>query len=379
MAASARVGALEARDASGAPPPAEALPTSWGPAKELRGPRARKSVEDDLSGGGIRPLEREGLRGQLAWLAQFKVKTLLLSVFIVYVSVPFVVYLFPSLLEKFVYLSFLNYPLWADFSKPEVFLNHTMNLYLTSEPGVTLGVWHTLPGNRQKEAEGKDSGWFQEALADENPVLIYLHGNGGSRAVSHRVALVKVMSDGGFHVLAVDYRGFADSTGQPSEDGLTTDILCVYDWVKARSGNSTILLWGHSLGTGVATNTAKKLEEKGIVVDAIVLEAPYTNIRDAVANIYITQIYCRIPGFDYVVSDIVARTDLSFPNDKNPLLILHAEDDAVIPEFLGEKLFEIAQRTSKKKENVRFVSFPASLRLGHEYICTHAGLATIVK
>lgn len=44
--------------------------------------------------------------------------------------------------------------------------------------------------------------------------------------------------------------GFGDSTGEPTEPGLTTDALYLYNWVKERSGNSLVVIWGHSLGTG---------------------------------------------------------------------------------------------------------------------------------
>ncbi|KAM9091225.1 protein ABHD12B isoform 1-T2 [Megaptera novaeangliae] len=68
------------------------------------------------------------------------------------------------------------------------------------------------------------------------------------------------------------------------EDGLTADAVCVYEWTEARNGTTPVCLWGHSLGTGVATNAAKVLEEKGFPVDAIILEAPFTNIWVASIN-----------------------------------------------------------------------------------------------
>ncbi|XP_062824769.1 protein ABHD12B [Anolis carolinensis] len=322
----------------------------------------------------------------LDWFQANKIKTALLNLVVLYASLPFLVRLFPPLLQKFVYLNFLSYPFWVDFQKPEAYLNHTRNFYLNSEPGITVGIWHALPDNRRKESEGKSDLWYEEALADDNPIIIYLHGNGGNRATSHRVLFTKIMSDNGFHVLAVDYRGYADSTGHPSENGFTKDILCIYDWVKARSGNSTVIFWGHSLGTGIATNTAKKLQEiDGVVVDAIVLEAPYTNIRDAAANIPFTRIYRMFPGFEYFVLDTMARADMYFQNDKNvkilssPLLILHSEDDKVIPVQLGKKLFEIAHNASEKKDNVQFISFPAAMGLGHDHIAANPELASILK
>ncbi|XP_054944402.1 protein ABHD12B isoform X4 [Physeter macrocephalus] len=68
------------------------------------------------------------------------------------------------------------------------------------------------------------------------------------------------------------------------EDGLTADAVCVYEWTEARNGTTPVCLWGHSLGTGVATNAAKVLEEKGFPVDAVILEAPFTNIWVASIN-----------------------------------------------------------------------------------------------
>ncbi|XP_026526633.1 protein ABHD12B isoform X1 [Notechis scutatus] len=314
------------------------------------------------------------------------VMAVLLYVFIIYVSVPLTIRLFPSLLQKFVYLNFVVYPFGVDYKNPEVFLKNTKNFYLTSEPGITFGIWYTLAENRWKEAEGKDFSWYEEALTDDNPIIIYLHGNGGTRATSHRVRFIKTMSGGGFHVFAVDYRGYADSTGNPSEKGFTRDILCLYNWVKARSGNSTIILWGHSLGTGIATNTARRLkEQEGIIVDAIILEAAYTTIRDAAATIPLSKIYRKFPGFECLILDSMARGDMYFLNDKNvkalssPILILHSEDDYMIPVQHGRKLFEITHSASEKKDNIKFLSFPSSMGLGHDHISSHPELASILR
>ncbi|NXE51664.1 AB12B protein, partial [Casuarius casuarius] len=73
------------------------------------------------------------------------------------------------------------FPYFVDLRRPELLLNNTVSLYLATEPGVTVGVWHTVPGSRAAEARGKDRGWYEAALADPHPVIIYLHGNGGTR------------------------------------------------------------------------------------------------------------------------------------------------------------------------------------------------------
>ncbi|NXK65518.1 AB12B protein, partial [Sylvietta virens] len=172
----------------------------------------------------------------------------------------------------------------------------------------------------------------------------------------------------------------------PSESGFTTDVLALYDWAKARSGNSTILFWGHSLGTGIATNAARKLqEERGVQVGAVVLESPYTNIREAGAKIHITKIYRQFPGFEYLILDSMARAGLFFPSDENvkvlgcPLLILHAEDDGVLPPELGRKLYETAREAYKDKSKVKFVTFPKELDLGHDFISFNPELPALLK
>ncbi|NXJ72605.1 AB12B protein, partial [Rostratula benghalensis] len=172
----------------------------------------------------------------------------------------------------------------------------------------------------------------------------------------------------------------------PTENGFTTDVLALYDWAKARSGNSSILFWGHSLGTGIATNTARKLqEERGVQVDGVILESPYTNIRDAAAHIPITTIYRQFPGFGYFILDSLALSNIFFPSDENvkvlacPLLILHAEDDTVLPPQLGRELFETARNAYKDKTKVKFITFPKKLGLGHDYISFNPELPVLVK
>ena len=125
-----------------------------------------------------------------------------------------------------------------------------------------------------------------------------------------------MLSDGGFHVSSVDSRGFGDSTGKPTEDGLTSDAICVYEWTKARSGTTPLCLWDHSLGTGVTTNAAKVLEEEGFPVDTVILEALFTNIRVASINYPLLKIYWKLPGFLSMLMDALRKDELVFPSDE---------------------------------------------------------------
>ncbi|XP_053553614.1 protein ABHD12B [Bombina bombina] len=310
-------------------------------------------------------------------------KLFALALLIIYISIPFIIRLFPVLLAKVVFLNIIRAPYFVDFTQPEVYLNHTTNFYLTTEEGVTVGVWHTVPVSRGDEARGKDQHWYETALSDNNPVIIYLHGNGGTRAIDHRVQLVKILSAAGFHVLSIDYRGFADSTGEPSEEGVTTDSVYIYEWVKARTRGSPVCLWGHSLGTGVATNAARKLQEKGNSADGVILEAPYTNIREEGEHHPFGKIYHLFPGFGYFFLDTFGLNNIFFRNDENakilssPILILHAEDDNVVPSTMARKLHQIGVNHNLK-DKVKLVLFPAEHGYRHQYIYKDPKLGEIV-
>ncbi|XP_015091067.1 protein ABHD12B [Vicugna pacos] len=282
-------------------------------------------------------------------------------------------HIFPPMMHILVFLNFFKAPFLVDLKKPELKIPHTVNFYIKVEPGVILGIWHTVPRCWGEVAKGKGRGWYEAALRDGHPIIIYLHGSAEHRAAPHRLRLVKVLSDGGFHVLSVDYRGFGDSTGKPTEEGLTADTVCVYEWTKARSGTTPVCFWGHSLGTAVATNAAKVLEEKGSPVDAIILEAPFTNMWDATINYPLMKIYRNLPRFLRTIMDALRKDKIVFPNDENvkflssPLLILHGEDDKTVPVEFGRKLYEIAHSAYRNKERIRMVIFPPGFQ--HNFLC----------
>uniref|UniRef100_A0A8C5MYB7 AB hydrolase-1 domain-containing protein n=1 Tax=Leptobrachium leishanense TaxID=445787 RepID=A0A8C5MYB7_9ANUR len=260
---------------------------------------------------------------------------------VVYVTVPFIIRLFPMLLSKVVYLNMVKVPLSVDLSNPGELLNHTINFYLTPEEGITVGVWHTVPTNRGEEAKGKDLRWFEDSLSDNNPVIIYLHGNGGTRLPAlYFLCVLQVLSAAGFHVLAFDYRGFADSTGEPSEEGVTQDSAFIYQWVKARSRGNPVCLWGHSLGSGCVSHVVPLL-------------------------------YVRIPSLGHP-DVLICVKEMS-----SPLLILHAEDDEVVPSLLAKKLHETALRSPHSRE-VKLVLFPAHLGYNHEDIYKDPKLPLII-
>ncbi|CAL8258893.1 unnamed protein product [Lota lota] len=234
---------------------------------------------------------------------------------------------------------------------------------------------HTVPAQMWAEAQGKDREWYDAALLSPHPVILYLHGNAGTRGGDHRVQLYKVLSSFGYHVVTFDYRGWGDSEGSPSEGGMTSDALFMFHWIKQAIAHKPLYVWGHSLGTGVATNLVRRLSDTGSPPDALVLESPFTNIREEARSHPFSMVYRYLPGFDWFFLDAITANDIRFASDENvnhiscPVLILHAEDDSVVPFHLGKKLYAAAaQSKSLSGHKVQFVPFPSSLSYKHKFI-----------
>ncbi|NXE97689.1 ABD12 lipase, partial [Menura novaehollandiae] len=316
----------------------------------------------------------------------FRLRKLMIWLLGMYIAIPFLVKLCPAIQAKLVFLNFVRVPYFIDLKRPQdQGLNHTCNYYLQPEEDVTIGVWHTVPAALWKNARGKDQLWFEEALGSSHPVILYLHGNAGTRGGDHRVELYKVLSSLGYHVVTFDYRGWGDSIGSPSERGMTYDALHVFDWIKARSGDNPVYIWGHSLGTGVATNLVRRLCERETPPDALILESPFTNIREE-ARSHPFSIYRYFPGFDWFFLDPITTSGIKFANDENvkyiscSLLILHAEDDPVVPFHLGKKLYNIAATSRSFRDyKVQFVPFHTDLGYRHKYIYRSPELPRILR
>lgn len=106
-----------------------------------------------------------------------------------------------------------------------------------------------LPANFDVENYDHKRIMFEEILRKtRDPVVLYLHGNTGTRANGHRIELYRILQRLGYHVIAMDYRGFADSSDiSPTEQGCVSDALSVYRYIKNIT-NNPLFVYGHSLG-----------------------------------------------------------------------------------------------------------------------------------
>lgn len=344
----------------------------------------KRSGKRNVSSAGSDVRRAAGVRRKEGTPSRRWLKIGLLVLFFI-VLVPVSLWTLPDLIQHFAHTHRIRVPFFIDLSRPaELSLNHTINMYLTSEEGISLGVWHTVPDSRWKEAQGKDSAWYQRSLGDGSPVFIYLHGNTGSRAAPHRVGVSKVLSALGYHVLVPDYRGFGDSTGEPTEAGLTTDALYVYKWVKARCRDSLVVIWGHSLGTGVSTNTAVKLIEEGVIFDGVILEGAFNSARQKIPFHVFSWYYWKFPGIGYFFPEPWEHNKVVFPTEenlkkmRNPILFLHAEDDHLVPFPVAQQMYEVAV-SAQNAERVKLEPFDGSKGYLHNGLYRDPKLPGVLK
>jgi fermentation-respiration switch protein FrsA (DUF1100 family) len=171
-----------------------------------------------------------------------------------------------------------------------------------------------------------------------HPVVLYFHGNGDYLAGFF--GRFRDMIADGTGIVALSYRGYAGSSGQPDERGLLQDAAAAYAFTTARYNADRIVVWGFSLGTGVAVALAAEHP-----VGKLILEAPYTSIEDVGAALF------RFAPVRWLIRDRF-RSDARIGRVTAPLLIMHGARDPTIPISLGERLFALA------REPKQFVRFP---------------------
>jgi uncharacterized protein len=190
---------------------------------------------------------------------------------------------------------------------------------LTAADGQHIIVWHVVP-------------------SADKPVILYLHGNGG--ALQYRVERFKKLIADGIGLVALEYRGYGGLSGSPTETGLITDAEAAYGFATAHYSIPQIVLWGESLGSGVAVALAAEKP-----VGRVILEAPFTSTA-AIASMRYWYMPVRLLMKDQF------RSDERIAKVTAPLLILHGLHDHIVPYAMGERLFDLA---NKPKHIVRFL------------------------
>jgi fermentation-respiration switch protein FrsA (DUF1100 family) len=217
-------------------------------------------------------------------------------------------------------------------------------LYRPSSAEIRAESWQ-LPAESVKlltpDGETLD-GWWVPNSNGGGPVVLLLPGRRGFR--SRHVANLRVMWKAGASVLVLQYRGFGDSTGSPTEEGLIMDGTTAFDWLRGRVGDRPIVVLGRSLGGAVAAQVALRRDVAGLV-----LESAFTSVPDMARKMV------DIPGIEYIVATDFDTVDALHRIDV-PVVIIHGTDDTLVPIEMGHALLEAARSPQKRFYEVRGAS-----------------------
>ncbi len=180
-------------------------------------------------------------------------------------------------------------------------------------------------------------GWYIPAQ-DARGSVLFFHGNAGN--ISGRLESIMIFNELRLNTFIFDYRGYGRSEGKPTEEGTYKDAIAAWRYLTEVQDENPhdIILFGRSLGGGIAAWLASQVEAGGVV-----LESTFTSTADLAAEIYPFfpvrwLLRIRYPVIDYI------------DEIRKPIMIAHSRGDEVIPFHHGQKLYEAASEPKFKME-----------------------------
>lgn len=213
--------------------------------------------------------------------------------------------LLPALLRSLTD-SFLFHPTAGQAMTPDRVGLPYEELWLVAEDGIRTQAW-----------------WMPHP--DATLCVLSFHGNAGT--MSDRLGHLKPLWELGVSVLAAEYRGYGDSEGRPSEEGLAADARAAM--TEARSRCPRVVVHGRSLGGAVAIRLASEAPADGLVV-----ESTFTALKEIAGR-------SGIPLASHLVAYDFASID-RIPSVAVPTLVVHGTADELIPLAMGQALFAAA-------------------------------------
>lgn len=172
-------------------------------------------------------------------------------------------------------------------------------------------------------------GWF---IPHKNAraTLLFFHGNAGN--ISHRLDSLKIFHDLGLSVFIIDYQGYGQSEGVPSEQGTYRDAQAAWNYLITQRNlkPADIIIFGRSLGAAVAIWLAHKNTPTSLII-----ESAFTSIIDMGKHIYPYLPVQWLARIHYPNIDRIAAVNC-------PILVMHSGDDEIIPYTFGQQLFQAA-------------------------------------
>lgn len=221
------------------------------------------------------------------------------------------------------------------------------SIHTTTDDEIELNGWHVLA---DELVAGYRSSADLRSLNDR-PLVLFFSGNAANRR--YRVSEFRIFTELGADVVVFDYRGYGDNHGSPSERGLAADARA--SW-KFATGNlelppNRIVLFGESLGGGVAVRLAAEMCQAGTPPAGLILRSTFSTLSDAAAYHYPWLPVRRLLVDRYPSIERVASVT-------SPLLTVHGTSDRIIPIRLGRRLHDAAPDRSASGVPKQFIELP---------------------
>ena len=207
-------------------------------------------------------------------------------------------------------------------------------LYLADIPGRTLTLTPTDVGMDFQDVSIATTdgvilhGWF--IAGQSSRVLLFFHGNAGN--ISHRLDSIAQFRELGLSVFIIDYRGYGQSTGRTTEQGIYRDADAAWRYLIDDRGivASDIVIFGRSLGASVASRLAAQQQPLALIV-----ESSFTSVPDIAQHLYPWLPARWLSRLSHATRDYVRDV-------RCPVLVVHSRDDEIIPFHHGEAIFASA-------------------------------------
>lgn len=195
---------------------------------------------------------------------------------------------------------------------------HEQRVSYPSTDGVKLTAW-IVPAKPVNEVNGM---W-----------MLICHGNLGNIGFGRRPEFYAYTRDTGVNLFAFDYRGYGESSGSPDEQGLYADAQASYDYLTKtlHIAPDHIIIFGHSLGSGVAIELASK-----VPAAALVIEGAYTSVAQRGQELYPLLPIALVSTQRFPSIDRIGAITM-------PKLFLHSPEDSIIPYAHGQRLYAAAR------------------------------------
>ena len=248
-------------------------------------------------------------------------------------------------MRKYIYFTFLIFFLSVFSFNAYLYTKQpAMVFYPLKEIQATPKDWGLPYESVKLNASDTLSAWYIPHSEAEKTILFF-HGNGGN--ISHRGDSIYLFHQLKLNVLIIDYPGYGESGGQPSEAGFyqSADAAWKYLVSDKKIKAENIIIFGRSLGGAVAVDLATRVNAGGVI-----LESTFSSVRDVIDIAF--------PVLSHFIYLRYSFNSLAkIPNVNSPILIIHSPDDEVIPFELSQRLFD---NISSEKEFLHITG-------GHNY------------